>query len=88
MKGKNIGVQKRILDVNPLVLYVPCGSHILNSFLCDSAKSFYTKYTLYQIYINIKIMRKLQTDEISIKTDKVSDFLSRSRSFLIMVLLP
>ena len=39
MEGKNIGVQKRILDINPLALYVPCGSHNLNLVFCDSAKS-------------------------------------------------
>ncbi|XP_068989239.1 zinc finger MYM-type protein 1-like [Neodiprion pinetum] len=39
MKGKNLGVQKRILDLNPLAFYVPCGCHSYNLVLCDAAKS-------------------------------------------------
>ncbi|XP_020258812.1 uncharacterized protein LOC109835238 [Asparagus officinalis] len=30
MKGKNLGVQKRLLDINPRAFYMPCGSHCLN----------------------------------------------------------
>ncbi|XP_065672123.1 uncharacterized protein LOC136089950 [Hydra vulgaris] len=30
MKGKKVGLQKRILDLNPLAFYLPCGSHSLN----------------------------------------------------------
>nr|XP_047132570.1 LOW QUALITY PROTEIN: zinc finger MYM-type protein 1-like [Hydra vulgaris] len=39
MKGKNNGVQKRILNLNPLALYVPCGNHSLNLVISDSAWS-------------------------------------------------
>ncbi|KAF8066158.1 hypothetical protein N665_1157s0005 [Sinapis alba] len=39
MKGKNKGVQKRLLDVNPRVFNTPCCSHNLNLALCDMAKS-------------------------------------------------
>ncbi|XP_058211818.1 uncharacterized protein LOC131324004 [Rhododendron vialii] len=39
MKGKNQGVQKRLLDVNPRAFYIPCGCHSLNLALCDMAKS-------------------------------------------------
>ncbi|XP_034208379.1 zinc finger MYM-type protein 1-like [Prunus dulcis] len=39
MKGKNMGVQKRLLDINPRAFYMPCGSHCLNLILCDMAKS-------------------------------------------------
>ncbi|XP_047129470.2 zinc finger MYM-type protein 1-like [Hydra vulgaris] len=39
MKGKNNGVQKRILNLNPLALYVPCGNHSLNLVISDSARS-------------------------------------------------
>jgi hypothetical protein len=30
MKGTNSGVQKRILDQNPLTFFMPCGCHNLN----------------------------------------------------------
>lgn len=39
MKGKNMGVQKRILDLNPRAFYVPCGSHSLNLVVNDAALS-------------------------------------------------
>uniref|UniRef100_A0A453M7U3 DUF4371 domain-containing protein n=1 Tax=Aegilops tauschii subsp. strangulata TaxID=200361 RepID=A0A453M7U3_AEGTS len=39
MKGKNQGVQNRLLEVNPKALYMPCACHSLNLTLCDMAKS-------------------------------------------------
>lgn len=39
MKGKNIGLQKRILDLNPRAFYVPCAAHSLNLVVNDAAKS-------------------------------------------------
>ncbi|XP_047132435.1 52 kDa repressor of the inhibitor of the protein kinase-like [Hydra vulgaris] len=39
IKGKINGVQKRILNLNPLALYVPCGNHSLNLVISDSARS-------------------------------------------------
>ena len=39
MKGKNKGVQKRLLDINPRAFYTPCGCHNLNLAICDIAKS-------------------------------------------------
>ncbi|KAH9755298.1 TTF-type domain-containing protein [Citrus sinensis] len=38
-KGKNQGVQKRLLDINPRAFYTPCGCHSLNLVLCDMANS-------------------------------------------------
>ncbi|XP_065662379.1 uncharacterized protein LOC136084918 [Hydra vulgaris] len=40
MKGKNVGVQKRILDLSPRVFFVPCGSHSLNLVVNDAALSY------------------------------------------------
>jgi len=39
MKGKNQGVQKKLLDVNPRAFYSACGCHSLNLTLCDMAKA-------------------------------------------------
>ncbi|XP_020266131.1 uncharacterized protein LOC109841583 [Asparagus officinalis] len=39
MKGKNKGVQKRLLEVNSRAFYTPCGCHSLNLALCDMANS-------------------------------------------------
>jgi hypothetical protein len=30
MKGKNKGVQNRLIKVNPMALYMPCACHSLN----------------------------------------------------------
>lgn len=38
MKGKNVGLQRRILDMNPRAFYVPCSSHSLNLVVNDAAK--------------------------------------------------
>ena len=38
MKGRNRGVQARLLQKNPRALYVPCGSHSLN-LVADAAKA-------------------------------------------------
>lgn len=39
MKGKNQGVQKWLLNINPRAFYTACGAHSLNLTLCDMAKS-------------------------------------------------
>lgn len=39
MKGKHVGVQKRILDLNRRAFYVPCGNHSLNLVINDAALS-------------------------------------------------
>ena len=39
MKGKHQGVQKRLLEINPRALYVPCACHCLNLTICDMAHS-------------------------------------------------
>ncbi|KAJ8334015.1 hypothetical protein SKAU_G00413340 [Synaphobranchus kaupii] len=39
MKGKNKGVQARLLVKNPRALYVPCGAHTLNLVVADAAKN-------------------------------------------------
>lgn len=37
MKGKNVGVQKRILDINPRAFFMPCTAHSLNLVVNDAA---------------------------------------------------
>ena len=39
MKGAHKGVQRRLLDINPRALHMPCACHSLNLTLCDMAKS-------------------------------------------------
>jgi len=38
MKGKNKGVQAKLLQLNSRAFYVPCGAHTLNLVVADSAK--------------------------------------------------
>ncbi|KAL7139381.1 hypothetical protein ABFS83_09G046600 [Erythranthe nasuta] len=39
MKGKEQGVQRRLLNINPRAFYIPCGSHSLNLVISDMANS-------------------------------------------------
>lgn len=39
MKGRHQGVQKRILDINPRAMFVPCCNHSLNLVINDAVKS-------------------------------------------------
>ena len=39
MKGKNKGVQNKVLEINRRAFYSACGCHSLNLALCDMAKS-------------------------------------------------
>lgn len=39
MSGKYKGVQKRILDLNPLAAFIPCSNHSLNLNLNDAASA-------------------------------------------------
>ena len=39
MKGKNKGIQARLLQKNPRAFFVPCGAHTLNLVVADAAKS-------------------------------------------------
>ena len=39
MKGKNKGVQARLLQLNPKAFFVVCGAHTLNLVIVDAAKS-------------------------------------------------
>jgi hypothetical protein len=64
MRGKQNGIQKRILNINPRAFYVPCNSYSLNLVINDAAKcnvdaiSFYgivqKLYVFFQILINGK----------------------------------
>jgi hypothetical protein len=54
MKGKNQGVQKKLLDINPRAFYSASGCHSLNLTLCDMVKScgkakgfFFLNHTTY-----------------------------------------
>jgi hypothetical protein len=39
MRGERSGVQRRLLDINPLAFFVPCGCHSWNLILGDAVSS-------------------------------------------------
>jgi len=56
MKGKHQGIQKRLLDINPRALYMPCACHCLNLTLCDMAKSCGKAITFFGIVQRIYVL--------------------------------
>jgi hypothetical protein len=59
MKGKNQGVQSRLLKINPRALYMPCACHSLNLTLSDMASScgkaitFSGLFNIYRCYFQL-----------------------------------
>ena len=58
MKGKNQGVQRRLLDINPRAFYTSCERHNLNLVLCDMASSSPRAISFLEFY-NIFILSLL-----------------------------
>jgi hypothetical protein len=56
MKGKNHGLQKRLIDINPRALYMPCACHSLNLTLCDMEKSCGKAITFFGIVLCIYVL--------------------------------
>lgn len=65
-RGKNNDVQKRILDVSPLSVYFPCGSHSLNVVPCDFAESSVESSALFGI-----LQRSLDWFSVSVNRWKI-----------------
>lgn len=55
MKGKNVGLQRRILDVNPRAFFVPCSSHSLNLIVNDAAKCCLTATSFFCVVQNLYV---------------------------------
>lgn len=71
MKGKDQGVQRKLLDVNPKALYTPCGCHGLNLTLCDIANSctkakyfFGMLQRIYNVFSHSKKCWKILRDNV------------------------
>jgi hypothetical protein len=56
MKGKDKGVQSRLLHMNRRALYMPCACHSLNLTLCDMAKSCGKAVTFFGIVQSIYVL--------------------------------
>ncbi|XP_016850373.2 uncharacterized protein LOC100552400 [Anolis carolinensis] len=77
MKGKHVGVQRRILDLNPRAFYVPCGNHSLNLVVNDAALScsiaaecFTTIQDLYNVFSSSPLRWSILLKHISTLTLK------------------
>jgi hypothetical protein len=63
MKGKERGVQKRLLDINPKAFYTHCGCHSLNLVLCDIANSCPKAISFFGIVQRIYTLFSLSTKQ-------------------------
>jgi hypothetical protein len=80
MKGKNQGVQKRLLGINPRALYMPCACHSLNLTLCDMANSCSKAITFFGIFQRIYVLFSSSTKRWKVLLDHVPSFTLKSLS--------
>jgi hypothetical protein len=72
MKGKERGVQKRLLDINSKAFYTPCGCHSLNLVINDMANSCPKAITFFGIVQRIYSLFSSSTKRWKILQDNVS----------------
>jgi hypothetical protein len=80
MKGKHQGVQKRLLEINPRALYMPCACHSLNLTLCDMAQSCRTAISFFGVIQRIYALFSRSTKRWKILLDNVPKFTVKSLS--------
>jgi len=80
MKGKNQGVQKRLLDINPRAYYTPCGCHNLNLVLGDMANSCTRVVSFFGVLQHIYSLFASSTKRWKILQENVSKFSIKSLS--------
>ena len=78
MKGKHQGVQKRLLEINPRALYMPCACHSLNLTLCDMAHSCVKAVSFFGIVQRIYSLIANSTKRWKILLDNVPDLTVKS----------
>lgn len=71
MRGKNAGVQRRILDLNSRAMFVPCAAHSLNLVVNDSVKSAFQSIDFFSTLHNIYIFFSASTQRWAILKEKV-----------------
>jgi hypothetical protein len=80
MKGRHQGVQKRLLDINPRALYMPCACHSLNLTLCDMAKSCRKAISFFGVIQRIYALFSSSTKRWKILVNNVPHFTVKSLS--------
>ncbi|XP_010418623.2 PREDICTED: zinc finger MYM-type protein 1-like [Camelina sativa] len=78
MKGKHQGVQKRLLDVNPKALYMPCACHSLNLVVSDMAHSCVKAISFFGIVQRIYALFSSSSKRWKILLDHVPCFTVKS----------
>ncbi|GJN25600.1 hypothetical protein PR202_gb13446 [Eleusine coracana subsp. coracana] len=78
MKGKHQGVQKRLLDINPRALYMPCACHSLNLTLCDMANSSRTAVSFFGIMQRIYVLFSGSTKRWKVLLDYIPSLTVKS----------
>lgn len=74
MKGKDSGVQKRILDLNPRALFVPCSAHSLNLVVNDAARSSVESTNFFDLAHQVYVFFAGSTRRWDKLTKHVKDF--------------
>lgn len=80
MQGKKQGVKKRILDLNPKALCVPCGSHTLNLVIGDAAKSSTISLNFYGVLQRLYNLFSGSVQRWAILQENVKDFTIKALS--------
>ena len=78
MKGKHQGVQKRLLEINPRALYMPCACHSLNLTICDMAHSCVKAVSFFGIVQRIYSLFANSTKRWKILLDNVLNLTVKS----------
>ncbi|KAL7116728.1 hypothetical protein ACP275_03G023000 [Erythranthe tilingii] len=71
MQGKEQGVQRRLLNINPRAFYTPCGSHSLNLVICDMVNSCPRAISFFGVVQRIYTIFSSSTKRWKILTDNV-----------------
>lgn len=80
MKGKHQGVQKRLLEINPKALFMPCACHSLTLTVSDMAHSCAKAISFFGVLQRIFVLFSSSTKRWSILLDKVPNLTVKSLS--------
>ncbi|XP_050387184.1 uncharacterized protein LOC126803416 [Argentina anserina] len=74
MKGKNKGVQSRLLAMNPRGFYTPCACHFLNLVLSDMAHCCFTAESFFGVVQQVYCLFSASTKRWQVFKEHVSGF--------------
>jgi len=74
MKGKNQGVQARLLNINPRAFYIPCSCHSFNLVVADAASSSKGSISLFGLIQRVYILFSASVNRWEILKRHISRF--------------